>query len=215
MMNKRDRRHLFNRWADSYDESVVASKDAFPFAGYEQVLDDIVGQADVKPGVTILELGIGTGNLAQRFIYRGAKVLGIDFSSAMIAQAKRKLPQAECLQANLLHKWPKEMNRRFDRIVSAYVFHEFDQPTKRRLLKRLANHHLSAHGFIVIGDIAFTTRRNYNHARKKWNAEWDETEQYWVANETIHVFKKIGLRVIYKQVSICGGVFTLKPMSIG
>jgi len=211
-MIKQDRYHLFDKWADHFDLSVAASKHTFPFAGYQQVLDEIVAQADVRTGMQILDLGIGTGNLARRFVELGAKVWGIDFSSEMMIRAQRKLPQAEFVQADLLGKWPSELNRRFNRIVSAYVFHEFDLPTKIDLLRRLAFNHLSANGSIVIGDIAFATTKNRNQARKKWQTLWDEKEYYWVADETVTVCKKTGLRVGYQQISICAGVFLFKPI---
>jgi trans-aconitate methyltransferase len=75
---------------------------------------------------------------------------GIDFSAEMLAKAQAKLPHSILVQADLLSKWPMELQRPFDRVVSAYVFHEFDLETKVRLLHRIATHHLIAGGRIVV-----------------------------------------------------------------
>jgi ubiquinone/menaquinone biosynthesis C-methylase UbiE len=65
-MSESDRVQLFDDWADNYDVAVTDGE--FPFDGYEQVLDEVARLADVKPQMRILDLGIGTGNLAARFI---------------------------------------------------------------------------------------------------------------------------------------------------
>jgi hypothetical protein len=56
----------------------------------------------------------------------------------MLAEAQIKLPGARLLQADLLGPWPAELDPPFDRVVSAYVFHEFDLTTKIGLLRRIA-----------------------------------------------------------------------------
>jgi hypothetical protein len=110
-----------------------------------------------------------------------------------------------------LGDWPTELDRRFDRIVSAYVLHEFDLSTKVQLLRRLTERHLASGGCIVVGDIAFPTSGARDRAHRKWMQLWDEDEHYWAADEAAEACKHTGLRVTYKQVSSCGGVFTFGP----
>ena len=62
-----ERVSLFDRWAHHYDNSVTRNHE-FPFDGYEQVLDRVAATSGAKPGMTVLDLGIGTGTLARRFI---------------------------------------------------------------------------------------------------------------------------------------------------
>jgi len=90
-MNRQDSVHLFDDWAQHYDRSIQADG-GFPFDGYEQVLDEVVRTACAQPGMTVLDLGIGTGNLAARFVRLGCDVWGIDFSAEMLAKALEKLP---------------------------------------------------------------------------------------------------------------------------
>jgi len=53
---------------------------------------DVVRLLDPREGEHILDLGCGTGDLAFEIARSGASVVGIDLSSEMIEQAKRKYP---------------------------------------------------------------------------------------------------------------------------
>ncbi|MCX6093275.1 MAG: hypothetical protein NTY63_00410 [Candidatus Bipolaricaulota bacterium] len=61
---------LFDTWADRYDEAVNSGV-GFPFAGYEATLDRVAALATAGPGSRVLDVGIGTGNLARRFVDLG------------------------------------------------------------------------------------------------------------------------------------------------
>jgi len=213
-MNHQHRVRLFDDWAEHYDQS-IRDDGGFPFDGYEQVLDEITRAAGAQGGMKVLDLGVGTGNLAARFWELGCDLWGLDFSAEMLAKAAEKLPHAVLVQADLLGDWPGELERRFDRIVSAYVLHEFDLSTKVDLLRRLAEGYLAAEGRIVVGDIAFRTTRMRERAHKQWVDGWDEGEYYWAADETVKVCERVGLQVAYKQISSCGGVFVIEPIGTG
>ena len=203
-----DRSHLFDAWAGHYEWS-VRSTSGFPFDGYEQVLDEIVRLAAVQSHMRVLDLGIGTGNLAKRFVSLGCTVCGTDFSPKMLAEARVNLPRVRLVEADLLGDWPVLLDRRFDRIVSAYVFHEFDLSTKISLLQRLADDHLTDGGRIIIGDISFPTAQAREEGHQRWLRIWDEQEDYWAADEAITACEKAGLHLRYTQVSSCGGTFVI------
>jgi len=212
-MKQPDRSSLFDNWAGSYDARVASDPDGFPFAGYEQVLERVVGLADVKPEMRILDLGIGTGNLAARFVHRGCEVWGLDFSAEMLARARAKLPQIYLIQADLLSDWTTELRGSFDRVVSAYVFHEFDLETKVGLLEQIFSHCLLLRGLVVIADIAFPDARSRTAASQHW--QFDEDEYYWSADETIGACEQVALQVAYEQISSCAGVFTFTRVAHG
>lgn len=206
-MSQQDRSWLFDDWAERYDCSVQSATGLHE--GYERVLAQVVRFADARPGMRVLDLGVGTGNLAQRFVALGCKVWGLDFSPAMLDKARAKVPQARLVQMDLLQDiWPKELAQgRFDRIVSTYVFHEFDLATKVHLLENLAREHLIDQGQIVVGDVAFPSLQALQHAGAD---HWDEDEHYWVADEAIAACEAAGFQASYKQVSSCGGVFVFR-----
>jgi len=199
------RRH-FDEWAATYDTD-IAGATGFPFEGYWRVLETIVEMARPRPGLRVLDVGTGTGNLAGRFAIRGCTVTGIDFSAPMLARAARAIPQASFLDVDLLGSWSALRDRTFDHVVAAYVFHEFDPATKLRLLARLAQQHLASEGSITIGDIAFRTPQDRKEAQQRWQRRWDPDEHYWTASETLAACRRLGLLGTFQQVSPCAGVF--------
>lgn len=203
-----NRNELFDNWASHYNP---AKNERFPFIGYNDVLTTIVRKANPGPDNTILDIGIGTGNLAQRFLSHHCALWGIDFSTKMLARAANLLPNATLVQANILaERWPSQLDRKFDVIVSAYTFHEFQDITKVQLLKRLIRNHLAPNGKIVIGDIAFPTEQAEVEARETWKDQWDNDEFYWIADRTIATCKVEGIDIQYTQVSECSGVLIVE-----
>ena len=198
----------FDDWAESYDASVVGSR-GFPFEGYDQVLDTIVGYAAGQAGMKVLELGTGTGLLAGKFDALGCRLWGTDFSQAMLQKARARLPQAHFLIHDLRQQWPAELNLRFDRIVSGYVFHHFEDGKKVELILDLVHNRLAPGGKLVIGDIGFETLQDWQAAEEIAGSEW-EKEFYWTASWMVPELQKKSLRIVYKQVSFCAGVYCIE-----
>ena len=199
----------FDQWSETYDRDVANSDGAFPFDGYENVLEAVLKQADLAYGMDVLELGAGTGNLTARLVARGCNVSSLDFSPRMLAIAREKAPEANFLQADLSGEWPDEIeNLEYDRIVSTYVFHEFEFPVKIRLLEH-AICLLKEDGLVVVGDISFPNIRSREEMRARSPDTWDE-EDYWLG-EDLPALRAAGLQVEYKQISSCGGVWVIQP----
>ncbi len=207
-MSQRDQIQLFDDWAERYDHS-VRSDDSFPHDGYAQVLDTIINLAAAGPGARVLDLGTGTGNLAERFVALECEVWGVDFSPKMLEKARAKLPQARFVQAGLLDDWHAELDRRFDRIVSSYALHHFELETKLDLLQRLARRHLATDGYVIVGDIAYPSVQI--RERERQLGDWGAGEYYWAGDETIAACAKAGLHATYRQISSCAGVFVIEP----
>ncbi len=207
------RTKLFDEWAETYDDSVTKVS-GFPFEGYDQVLETIVRLTEPSAGMTVLDVGIGTGNLAGRLTAAGCRVWGMDFSTRMLAKAREKLPGVELIKADLAGDWPIDVDLTFDRVVSAYVFHEFDCETKVGYLRRFADQHLAEHGRLVIGDVSFRSVKARREAHRQWEGAWDEDEHYWAADRAIEALGRSGLAVGYTQVSFCGGVYVIEPAPV-
>jgi len=204
-----NRERLFDGWAEGYDAS-IDSGDTYPFAGYDEVLDRIAEIAGLPAAGRVLDVGIGTGNLASRFAPIECAIWGVDFSERMLAKAAEKLPDAKLVKANLVDGWSDRLPERFDRIVSAYVLHEFPDEVKVRVLADLSRH-LHEKGRIVIGDIAFPDEAARVACREAWLPVWDDEEFYWAAASIRPALEAVGLSVTYHQVSFCGGVFDISP----
>jgi putative AdoMet-dependent methyltransferase len=195
----------FDSWATNYDQSIQEGT-IFPFVGYNLVLQEIVSLSEVSQGQAVLDLGTGTGNLALLFSHLGCHLTCTDFSVAMLARAREKLPEAEQHLHDLRVPLPF-VNRQFDAIVSAYVFHHFPLAQKLEICQRLVQEALVPKGSLVIGDISFpslTALENF----KQTTPDWDD-EFYWLADETLPALQKIGLTARYSQVSPCAGVYKI------
>lgn len=204
-------KELFNAWAANYDQLLDNGNASISFEGYADVLAETIVLAQAVPGMSVLDLGTGTGNLAALFMKAGCEVWGMDFSEGMQAKAMEKLPGLHPILADLRDtKWPQSLTRRYDRIVSSYVWHDFDQITKMGLLKRLSQDYLTVQGRMIIADIAYPGRVERAQAQAYWGSLWSEAEHYWAGDETIAACKAIGLVCSYEQVSSCAGIFVIE-----
>jgi putative AdoMet-dependent methyltransferase len=196
----------FDHWAAQYDEDVA--NEGFPFTGYQHVLAESVRMADATAGMAVLDLGAGTGNLAKFFIRLGCEVWCTDFSSEMIDLARAKCPSAYFFLHDLRQPFPADLVRRFDRIVSAYVFHHFELAEKIAIIERLMNDLLTPDGRLVIADISFPTRQAVDTLRQATGDRWDD-EPYWIVPEALPALDAIHAVVVYQQVSDCTGIYLL------
>jgi len=196
----------FDDWAETYDTDVLAP--GFPFAGYEFTLDQIVKLSMIEPGMQILDLGSGTGNLTSRFVTNGCEVTGVDFSEKMMHIATSQNPTASFFKADLRTGPPQTfLEMKFDRIVSAYTFHHFPLPEKYNILK-CYKPFLTENGFFVIGDITFTNNAVMQNVKTKTGPKWED-EDYWLTDQTIDYFSERQGRVEFLQTSVCAGVLRI------
>jgi putative AdoMet-dependent methyltransferase len=197
----------FDAWAETYDQS-IRKDPGFPFAGYERVLQTVVDLTRPQPGQSILDLGTGTANLAVLFSHLGCELWCSDFSPQMLELAHQKLPQAHFAIHDLRAAWPPEFERRFDGIVSGYVFHHFELEKKVSLCCELVSQRLNPGGRLVIGDLSFPSLA----AKERFSRDipdWEE-ECYWLADEALAALQTAGLRVSYLQISDFAGVYHLQ-----
>jgi len=142
----------FDSFSKSYDKMVSKSEiDGF-YKNYDKLLQEVYELASngLNESAKVLDIGVGTGNLAKLFIDRNISVVGLDQSVKMMIKAKEKLPALKLKYGDFL-KLPFEDNL-FERIVSTYTFHHLTYEEKELALKEMLRV-LKADGEIVIGDI--------------------------------------------------------------
>lgn len=197
----------FDLWADGYDKSVNLSEEnhTYPFAGYREVLNIIYNAVREKKHARVLDIGFGTGVLTKRLYDDGYEIYGIDFSDKMIEIAKEKMPKATLFQHDFTEGLPEKLDGiLFDNIISTYAIHHLDEEQKERFLHSLQGH-LEPGGSILLGDVAFHTRKELETCRADSGDAWDEDEIYLVYEELARRFPSL----CFEKVSYCSGVMIL------
>jgi putative AdoMet-dependent methyltransferase len=160
--------------------------------------------------MSVLDLGTGTGNLALRFAGLGCKLWCTDFSEAMLQKAREKLPASvQFVLHDLNAAWPPDLDRRFDRIVSAYVFHHFELSRKVALALELVRQYLNPGGAVILADVSFRDAPTMHQFAESNGDLWEE-EPYWLADESVAALAAAGLKAEYVQVSDCAGVYRIE-----
>ena len=86
----------FDSWASSYDEDVAKDITGVKmYKNYNYILEEVfIAATNInKKDMPILDIGVGTGNLAGRFLEENYDVIGIDQSREMLNVAKQKYPK--------------------------------------------------------------------------------------------------------------------------
>lgn len=117
---------FFDLWSYFYDIPLVQR------AAYWPVHDAVVGALTPRPPRRLLDLGCGTGQLADRLQreLRGARVTGCDFSAGMLAQALQRSRRVRWVCGDAQHL--PFADGSFDAVTSTEAFHWF--PNRRRAL---------------------------------------------------------------------------------
>lgn len=115
---------------------------------YQELLDTIVKELDVKRGDLILDAGCGTGNLGIKLKKRGVKVIGIDYCIEALDIYKQKDPKAELMVHDLNLPLPFPDNY-FDKIVSNNVIYSLSRDKIPLVIKEFKRV-LKKSGFLVI-----------------------------------------------------------------
>jgi ubiquinone/menaquinone biosynthesis C-methylase UbiE len=129
--------------------------------GVEKVHRLLIEQAQLGPGLRVLEIGSGTGNLAllAKRLYPDATIVGIDPDPRALARARRKaLRKAwdvsfdEGFSENLPYP-----NGSFDRVLSSFMLHHVSADSRIETLRQ-ARRVLSPTGTLHLADFVGAPR---------------------------------------------------------
>ncbi|MHC4916521.1 MAG: class I SAM-dependent methyltransferase [Planctomycetota bacterium] len=104
---------------------------------YRAYLDELVERLELRPGMTVLDAGSGTGNLSVLLERRGARAVGLDFSPEALSIHRRKSAAAPLLRASLEEELPF-CEGTFDRVVCASVLFSLSEDGVRTALREFA-----------------------------------------------------------------------------
>ena len=108
----------WERVADKYDSTWSSST--------RQFIGPLLDAANVLSGLSVLDVGCGPGYVSAAAAQRGANPTGLDFSTEMIAIAKRLSPNIEFVEGDA-QNLPFE-DRTFDRVVANFALLHLAKP---------------------------------------------------------------------------------------
>ena len=127
-MNKQDVIEFFDRCAPSWDADMIKS---------DAIITTILDNAEVEPGMDILDVACGTGVMFPYYLDRGVNsVTGIDISPEMAKIAAGKYEHDPRVRVLCGDVEEAEFDRKFDRVVVYNAFPHFPDP--QRLIRTLA-----------------------------------------------------------------------------
>jgi ubiquinone/menaquinone biosynthesis C-methylase UbiE len=89
-------------------------------------IDPLLRAVRLCPGMNVLDVATGPGQLASVAMTRGAQVIGVDISPGMIDLARRLHPGIEFREADVEHL--PFSDRAFDAVVCSFALGHFPQP---------------------------------------------------------------------------------------
>lgn len=129
-IERRDVWRVYDGAADVYDR--LRDRSLFERGWLEQVTGHLA------PGAAVLDLGCGTGEPIARFLLkRGLRVTGVDAATAMLALARRRLPQGEWIAADMRGL---ALGRRFAAVVAWDGFFHLEADDQRAMFDVFAAH---------------------------------------------------------------------------
>ena len=199
----------FDEWAKSYDKDVSEGthQEDWVFEDYDRILDKVVEYCELSANhyLTVLDIGIGTGNLAAQFLGKGLHVIGIDPSKEMRKTCRQKYPQLEVKAGDFLNiPLPP---RSVDVIISSYAFHHLTPGQKETSVSEMKRV-LRVNGRIVIADLMFKNdseekqlKRGLRKSGRNDVLDVIEDEYFGLLDDLFHCFVKEGFNFRGEQLT--------------
>lgn len=116
------------QWTKFGGPAWTANRDIFASAyrPFTDALLDAIGPVD---GLTVLDVGCGTGGLSKEIVDRGGVVIGVDISETMVAAARQHVPGATFMVADAqVEPLRPHAPAGFDVVISEFGVMFFDDP---------------------------------------------------------------------------------------
>jgi ubiquinone/menaquinone biosynthesis C-methylase UbiE len=154
---------VFMKWLETSPQNYDRGIQILTLGRLKSLKEKIVNEF-VRPGKRVLEIGCGTGSLAEMMAERGVSVTGIDASPAMLAEAQKRVADKDFKERISLHhmdatligeRFPPDS---FDLIVSTLVFSELS-PDQQRYVLEACTKLLAPSGRLLIADEVIPSNR--------------------------------------------------------
>ncbi|MGL5243966.1 MAG: class I SAM-dependent methyltransferase, partial [Sarcina sp.] len=203
----------FNSWAKTYDNDVKLDRGKLKiYKNYDSILQNVyeIVENSEFDEPAVLEIGVGTGNLASKFLNNNHNIIGIDQSREMLLVAKQKYPKLKVRLGEFL-KIPYE-NKAFDIIVSTYAFHHLNNDEKAIAIVEMLRV-LKDNGMIVIGDLMFESNEHEKSILNQLTQEqiYEIKDEYYSYIDFLeNEFKEYNKKLEFKRIDTLNYIIQVK-----
>ncbi|MGV2941298.1 class I SAM-dependent methyltransferase [Mesobacillus sp. LC4] len=194
---------LFDDWAEFYEDTVSGQDIEYKevFENYEKILQTVA----LKSKGTVLEFGVGTGNLTEKLLSLGRVVYGVEPSKVMREKTNARFKDLQLYDGDFI-TFP-ELPGKVDSIVSTYAFHHLTDEEKDAALKVYSTL-LDDQGKIVFADTAFVNEENRKERHRIVKEQGFENlladlkREYYTTLENLErLFAKNGFQVTFEKMN--------------
>lgn len=158
----------------------------------------------------LLDVGIGTGNFAEKFEAKGTIVSGIDLSEVMVGKCQKLYPNYE-LRNGAFQAIPFPEHK-FDAVVSSFCFHEVPSSQRRDACNEVYRV-LREEGHLCLLDIIFASKSAMEEAKHYLKSRWDSSEEYSLIGDLSENLYAVGFHSVGRAIFIVGTMISLKLVS--
>jgi len=209
-----EHKEYFNEVAENYEWSIYKHfSKGFPNDGYFKMNDYLAEVLIIKETTKILEIGIGTGILAEKLAHQGAIIYGIDYAEKMLEETKKKIPHANLYCCDIFDGLPKEIaSVKFDYIIASFVFHLFIYEDQFKLIKQLIKN-LTPKGQFILAGPAFANAEEVVRYQTENKITWSPDVYFIVFDLYEGTLNQMNLNSNFNIISPCCGfiIFPAKP----
>ncbi|TSI04175.1 methyltransferase domain-containing protein [Lysinibacillus sp. BW-2-10] len=187
---------MFNKVKDQWNAALYDQSHSF----VSKFGSNIVELLNASVGEEILDLGCGTGDIANQLYNKGVHILGIDKSENMVSAAKEKYPH---IPFKVEDATEIDYDRQFDAVFSNATLHWVKNPSKAlaSIYKGLKSGGRFVAEFGGKGNVAIITNEIVQQMQQT-GFEFEEERFPWfypsIAEYTT-LMEKAGFRVIFAQ----------------
>jgi len=212
-----DNGSIHDHQAEHYDEQIKHDSNDYLRENYFEILERVITLADLKKGMKVLDIGVGTGLLTER-LPKGLLNSGIDISEKMLIKAKEKnLPIK--LQKGSFLDIPVADNE-FHRIISTFAFHHLSPQEKEKAFIEM-DRVLLEDGIIVIGDFMFKDQVQKSEVVNRFKKEnrkdmlLEIEDEYFMDINSVEPFLlNMDYKVIYERGSVLTWIFKANKLKL-
>ncbi|WP_077329493.1 MerR family transcriptional regulator [Virgibacillus siamensis] len=159
----------FDKQAADYDQNIKMAGYRFNVhMDYHDALAKAAETVHLEAGDVCADIGVGTGNLGEKFLQKGANVIGIDQSEEMLKVCRQKNPEIDTRKGHFFAL--PLLDHQVDAIVSSYALHHITNPEKYVALEEMSRV-LANEGQICIVDLMFLNEEHRGYVINKFRNE--------------------------------------------